>query len=78
MCPGDICFHSALHSEVGGGSFGGGCAGQPVQQPQEARRPLPQQCCGSDPGPSSSMLAVPVSAGAQQSKHVGHHVPTEW
>ena len=51
MCTGDICVHSTLHFEVGGGSFGGECAGQPVQQPQEAGRPFPQQHCGSDPGP---------------------------
>jgi hypothetical protein len=78
MCTGDICFHSTFHSEVGGGSFGGECAGQPVQQPQEAGRPFPQQCRGSDPGSSSSVLAVPVSAGAQQPEHIGHLVPAEW
>ncbi len=48
---GGVLFHSTLHSEVGGGSFGGECAGEPVQQPQKAGRSFPQQRCGSDPGP---------------------------
>ena len=45
---GGVLLHSTLHFEVGGGSFGGECVGQPVQQPQEAGRPFPQQYCRSD------------------------------
>ena len=46
---GGVLLHSALYSEVGGGSLGGQCAGQCVQHPQETGRPLSQQYSGSDP-----------------------------
>ncbi len=57
---GGVRVYSTLHSEMGGGSFGGECAGQPVQQPQEAGRPFPQQCRGSDPSPFDGVVAAPV------------------
>ena len=37
---GDVLFRPALHSEVGGGSSGGECAGGPLQYAQETGRPL--------------------------------------
>ena len=74
---GGVLFCFALHPEVGGGCLGGQRAGQPVQQAQEAGRPLPQQCSGSDPSYVDGGVAAPVSAGSQQPEHAAHLLPIE-